>query len=126
MLGTSNKKLVPTSFYALGVFMQIDHHPLATEFPDFKDAIHHLKLNSAHFAKLFDEYDHNDKAITRAENGVEHLGDAALETLKKHVLYKKTNYSNCCKRTQTKRFFKRHPYRTLRHAKVQLSTIKYD
>lgn len=63
--------------------MQVEHHPLSVEFPEFKDAIHTLKLGNAHFAKLFNEYDNADKAINRAENGVEHLGDAALEGLKK-------------------------------------------
>jgi len=63
--------------------MQVEHHPLAREFPAFKDTIHTLKLANAHFAKLFDEYTDTDKAINRAENGVEHLADAALETLKK-------------------------------------------
>jgi len=32
---------------------------------------------------LFEEYSETDKAINRAENGVEHLADAALEDLKK-------------------------------------------
>ena len=63
--------------------MQVEHHRLALEFPEFKDTIHTLKMANAHFAKLFDEYTDTDKAINRAENGVEHLADAALETLKK-------------------------------------------
>lgn len=63
--------------------MQVEHHPLVLEFPEFKEAIHSLKLANAHFAKLFEEYTNTDKAINRAENGVEHLADAALETLKK-------------------------------------------
>lgn len=63
--------------------MQVEHHPLSVEFPEFKDAIHALKLGNAHFAKLFNEYDDADKAVNRAENGVDNLGDAALESLKK-------------------------------------------
>lgn len=63
--------------------MQVEHHPLSAEFPEFKDAIHALKLSNAHFAKLFTEYDDTDKAVNRAENGVDNLGDAALENLKK-------------------------------------------
>ena len=43
--------------------MHIDHHPLAQEFPEFKDAIHTLKINNAHFAKLFNEYDETDKKL---------------------------------------------------------------
>jgi hypothetical protein len=63
--------------------MQVEHHPLSVEFPEFKETIHTLKASSAHFAKLFEEYTDTDKAINRAENGVEHLADAALEQLKK-------------------------------------------
>ncbi len=63
--------------------MQVEHHPLAAEFPEFKEKIHALKMTNAHFAKLFDEYHDADKAVLRAENGVEHLADAALENLKK-------------------------------------------
>jgi hypothetical protein len=63
--------------------MQVEHHPLSVEFPEFKDAIHALKLSNAHFAKLFNEYDDTDKAVNRAENGIDNLGDAELESLKK-------------------------------------------
>ncbi|MBC3928132.1 YdcH family protein [Undibacterium sp. CY21W] len=63
--------------------MQVEHHPLAMEFPEFKDKIHSLKLQNAHFAKLFGEYDETDKAINRAENDVDHVTDEALENLKK-------------------------------------------
>jgi uncharacterized protein YdcH (DUF465 family) len=63
--------------------MQVEHHPLSVEFPEYKDAIHELKLGNAHFSKLFEEYHDTDKAINRAENGVEHLADAALDSLKK-------------------------------------------
>lgn len=63
--------------------MQVEHHPLAAEFPEFKEKIHALKMTNAHFAKLFEEYQDADKAVNRAENGVEHLTDATLENLKK-------------------------------------------
>ncbi len=63
--------------------MQVESHPLSVEFPEFKETIRALKLNDAHFSKLFDEYDETDKAINRAENGIDLLGDVALESLKK-------------------------------------------
>ena len=66
--------------------MHIEHHPLAKEFPELREAIHQLKLNDAHFARLAGEYEDVDKAVVRAENGDEHLGDAALEQLKKQRL----------------------------------------
>lgn len=63
--------------------MQVEHHPLIVEFPEFKNQIHALKSSDAHFSKLFDAYGDADKAINRAENGLENLSDAALEDLKK-------------------------------------------
>ncbi|MGV8894577.1 MAG: YdcH family protein [Burkholderiaceae bacterium] len=63
--------------------MQVDNHPLSVEFPDFKEAIHTLKMGNPHFSKLFNEYDETDKAINQAENGIVNLADDALEDLKK-------------------------------------------
>jgi uncharacterized protein YdcH (DUF465 family) len=63
--------------------MQVEQHPLSIEFPEFKEQIHALKLSDLHFSKLFDAYSDADKAVNRAENGQENLGDAELETLKK-------------------------------------------
>ena len=63
--------------------MLVENHPLALDFPEFKDAIHSLKMDNAHFVKLSDEYHETDKAIGRAENGIDNLGDAVLEDMKK-------------------------------------------
>lgn len=46
-------------------------HELAEEFPDRVDAIHALKTTNAHFAKLVDEYHEVNRAVHRAETGVE-------------------------------------------------------
>lgn len=66
--------------------MHIDHHPLGQEFPEHRDTIHQLKLSDAHFSRLAGEFEQLDKAVTRAENGEEHLGDLALDALKKQRL----------------------------------------
>lgn len=67
--------------------MHIENHPsLANEFPEFKDKIHTLKTENAHFAKLFEEYNTVDREIIRIEEGVEHAGDFDLESLKKKRL----------------------------------------
>lgn len=66
--------------------MHIEHHPLIAEFPEHRNAIHILKQENNHFARLAGEYESVDKAVTRAENGEEHLGDLALETLKRERL----------------------------------------
>jgi len=64
--------------------MHIDNHPsLANEFPEFKDKIHTLKMENAHFAKRFEEYNTADREILRLEEGAEHAGDFDLESLKK-------------------------------------------
>ena len=36
--------------------MTIEHHDLVHELPEYRDQIHTLKMENAHFAKLFDEY----------------------------------------------------------------------
>ena len=54
-------------------------------------------MTNAHFAKLFDEYHDTDKAVLRAENGVEHLADAALENLKKIRINLKDQLSRSCR-----------------------------
>jgi hypothetical protein len=67
--------------------MQVENHvSLANEFPEFKDKIHMLKMENAHFAKLFDEYNTADSEILRIESGAEHAGDFDLEGVKKQRL----------------------------------------
>jgi uncharacterized protein YdcH (DUF465 family) len=66
--------------------MPINHHPLATEFPEHHDAIHKLKVDSAHFRRLMDEYEAVDKEIFRMEEGIETPEDAVLTEEKKKRL----------------------------------------
>ena len=63
-----------------------NHHPLILEFPEHKDKIHDLKVNNSHFRRLAFEYEGIDKAIVRAEQGIETLGDDYLDSLKKERL----------------------------------------
>ena len=60
----------------------IDNHPLSRDFPELKDEIHRLKKTNAHFVKLHDDYESVDKAVVRAEQGLEHPGPDQLETMK--------------------------------------------
>lgn len=46
-------------------------HELAEEFPAEVEKMHQLKLDNAHFARLFDEYHTVNRAIHRAETQVE-------------------------------------------------------
>jgi uncharacterized protein len=61
-------------------------HELNEMFPDKVDAIHRLKLENAHFAKLADQYHEVNRAIHRIETEVEPTSDAHAEELKKQRL----------------------------------------
>lgn len=69
--------------------MHIEKHSLVLEWPEQRERIHALKLANSHFARLFDEYHDLDQQIVRIEDGVEHLGDLALEALKKQRVHLK-------------------------------------
>ncbi len=61
-------------------------HELAEEFPEYTDRIHDLKINNAHFARLFDEYHEINRKIHRIETEIEPASDEHTETLKKKRL----------------------------------------
>jgi uncharacterized protein YdcH (DUF465 family) len=46
-------------------------HELAEDFPNDIEKIHALKTTDAHFARLMDEYHDINRAVHRAETGVE-------------------------------------------------------
>jgi hypothetical protein len=62
--------------------MHVEHHPLNKDFPELHAALHELRGNDAHFARLADEYEALDKRICRVEDGVELLADNDLASLK--------------------------------------------
>lgn len=61
-------------------------HDLAAAFPQAAVRLHELKLNDAHYRKLSDAYYELDKAIHRAETGIEPASDEHVEALKKQRL----------------------------------------
>jgi len=69
--------------------MQVDHHDLAHEFPEFKDEIHKLKISSTHFARLFDAYEQTEREVHRIEVEDVPVSDAYVEDLKKKRLHLK-------------------------------------
>ena len=69
--------------------MPLTHHPLIEEFPEYKDAIHKLKLDNSHFRRLSHEYEGIDKAVFRAEQGIEVVNDDYLDSIKKERLHLK-------------------------------------
>ena len=66
-----------------------EKHDLAHELPEFKDRIHELKMNNAHFARLFDQYNEVEHEVHRIEQGVENTSDDYLETRKRERLHLK-------------------------------------
>ena len=62
--------------------MQIEHHDLHHEFPEYGERIHQLKLSDAHFARLFNEYDLLDHEIRRIELAGSLISDGEMDTLK--------------------------------------------
>ncbi|MFC4260940.1 YdcH family protein [Marinobacter lacisalsi] len=73
--------------------MPVEKHDLVHEMPESKDAIHHLKSSSTHFAKLFDEYHDIEHEVHRYETGAENTSDDHLENLKKQRLHLKDQLS---------------------------------
>ena len=63
--------------------MTIEKHDLHHEFPEFYDEIHYLKMNDAHFLRLFKEYHELDQEVHRIEQGVENTSDEYLDIKKK-------------------------------------------
>ena len=55
--------------------MPIEKHDLLHELPEHKDAIHHLKMNDAHFARLFEQYHETDKEVHRIKENIETPSD---------------------------------------------------
>ncbi|MDQ5768592.1 YdcH family protein [Thiothrix subterranea] len=66
-----------------------ESHNLATEFPEYKEQIHHLKMNDRHFARLFDDYHELDGQLHRIEQEIEVHADEFVEGLKLRRLHLK-------------------------------------
>jgi uncharacterized protein YdcH (DUF465 family) len=66
--------------------MHNEQHDLSHEFPEYRDRIHTLKAESAHFRNLFDQYHEIDRRVHRADTDVEPLSDEHAEELKKRRL----------------------------------------
>lgn len=69
--------------------MHNEQHDLVHELPEYKDKIHEMKINNAHFARLFDEYHALNRDVIRMEMDIEPTSDAHLTELKKQRLHLK-------------------------------------
>lgn len=58
-------------------------HELAEEFPESAELLRPLKMSSAHFAKLFEEYHEVNRQIHRMETSVEPAGEAVEAVLRR-------------------------------------------
>lgn len=63
--------------------MSLERHDLAHEFAEHREKIHNLKMENAHFAKLFDEYDEVTIDVERLEGEGVPVSDEAFESQKK-------------------------------------------
>ncbi|MEO0930778.1 MAG: DUF465 domain-containing protein [Pseudomonadota bacterium] len=68
-------------------------HELADEFPEHVAKMQRLKADSAHFAKLFNDYHDINRAVHRAETNVEPMEDRAeIDLRKKRAILKDEIY----------------------------------
>jgi hypothetical protein len=66
--------------------MNVDHHDLHHEFPEYAEAIHSLKASNTRFARLFDEYNALTAQIEALEDNGAPVADTALEEMKRRRL----------------------------------------
>jgi hypothetical protein len=62
--------------------MTLEKHDLLHEFPEYKEEIHRLKMNDAHFTRFFDEYHETDDDVHRIELSAEYTSDEILQQKK--------------------------------------------
>ena len=74
--------------------MNVDHHDLLHEFPEYAEAIQALKSSSAHFARLFAEYHVVTSQIEALEIRDAPVTDIELEDMKKLRLKLKDDLYN--------------------------------
>jgi uncharacterized protein YdcH (DUF465 family) len=63
--------------------MQVEHHDLHHEFPEFLESIQTLKISSNRFGRMYDEYHHLTSEVERLEEEDLPVDDFAIENMKK-------------------------------------------
>jgi len=53
---------------------------------EYREVISKLKIDNAHFAKIFEKHNELDQKIVDIDEGREHMSDADLDVLKKEKL----------------------------------------
>jgi len=77
-----------------------EKHDLVHELPEYRDAIHELKMNNQHFSRLFEEYHDTDHEIHRIETGVTTTSDEYLQERKKTRLQLKDELFQMIKKSE--------------------------
>ncbi len=77
-----------------------EKHDLVHELPEHRDTIHRLKMENAHFARLFEEYHEIDHEVHRIETGVENTSDEYLEGRKLKRLHLKDELFDMIKKAE--------------------------
>lgn len=67
----------------------MEKHNLINEFPEFKEKIHDLKIQNAHFKKLFDDYEVLENEIYKINTEQLNVTDEYAHELKAKLLYLK-------------------------------------
>ncbi len=78
----------------------LEKHDLVHELPEYREQIHEMKMNNAHFAKLFKEYHEVDHEVHRIESSSEFTTDEYLEEQKKLRLHLKDTLLSMLKAKQ--------------------------
>ena len=76
-----------------------EKHDLVHELPEYRDAIHELKMNNQHFSRLFEKYHEIDHEVHRIETGVTNTSDEYLHERKKIRLQLKDELFQMIKKT---------------------------
>ncbi len=75
------------------------HHDLIHELPEYRDAIHSMKMSDAHFKRLFEEYHHLTKSIEAMEDEATPVTTMTEEEAKKKRLLLKDEMVSMLKRS---------------------------
>ena len=63
--------------------MQVEHHELHREFPEFLDVMQVLRNSDSHFSEMFDEYHALTNQVEHLEEDDVPVDDFTIETMKK-------------------------------------------
>lgn len=63
--------------------MQVEHHELQREFPEFLDVMQALRASDSDFSQMFDEYNNLTGQVERLEEEDVPVDDFTIEEMKK-------------------------------------------